>query len=363
LTLKIHVLNVGSGDSTVIEYIDENNTLWAVIDCYKENESHESETLKFLKQKNVTEIYSICLTHPDLDHYNGLLELVDYFSDRGRNLTRFIAPILDHTKYKSIPNSKREEQKLRALYSLLSQLAEKDKIHYDQFGYGQPIFFPYTDKVIALGPLVINTEKYAKQIYEREKKRNIGEKPSKVDKNLLSVIIGIIGPKTLTILCSDATSHIIETTLKRFTGDRKKSNEITLFNFVKVPHHGSAESNYPDLWSHYCIKNISVAGISAGPKYGHPHLEVVKNILESNVKVYCTNKVGCIRSITQNKSVAINESSSTIIEGLQQSTKSINLSATCEPLHGTITFIDDGAEIKIETEYQELPILSLDNPY
>lgn len=83
-SLCVHVLNVGDGDSIVIQFPQVNGKRkFAVVDCYTAN-----KTIKYLEKfkdvygEEVDELEFVCATHPHSDHIMGIPKLLDTFKGR-----------------------------------------------------------------------------------------------------------------------------------------------------------------------------------------------------------------------------------------------------------------------------------------
>lgn len=89
----VHFLNVNDGNCIWIEHHSEHNTIIDISNGQKVNNIFESASLsgnynqkaypvnpiKYLKDRNVSTIFRFVLTHPDMDHMDGIKELFDTF--------------------------------------------------------------------------------------------------------------------------------------------------------------------------------------------------------------------------------------------------------------------------------------------
>ncbi len=71
--LQVHYIDVGQGDSSLIQYNGEN----ILIDSGYRSES--DNVINFLDKKDVNSIKYIVATHPHSDHIGGLAEIIDTF--------------------------------------------------------------------------------------------------------------------------------------------------------------------------------------------------------------------------------------------------------------------------------------------
>jgi competence protein ComEC len=74
--LRIRFLNVGQGDSIILEWQDITDLSWkiGIIDCNLY--LNANPTLSYLIQNNYKEIEFILLSHPHSDHFSGMKALL-----------------------------------------------------------------------------------------------------------------------------------------------------------------------------------------------------------------------------------------------------------------------------------------------
>ncbi|MEO8398948.1 MAG: hypothetical protein ABI550_03935 [Ignavibacteriaceae bacterium] len=349
MTIKIHTFNVSHGDSLIIEINTTKRNYHLVIDCHNPNRNADSPTLNFLKQNRITHLDLVCLTHPDIDHYSGMYQLLEYYSRDSRTIGDFILPILDH-KYLTHLTSKRKEVEIKKLYSLVGDLQSKQKLTIRTAGFNTIILEENEIKIISLSPLGIHFEQYAKQVRKRNLEILENKKPSSINSNLISIVLLIQFDTSNSLLCSDATASMIEGSLKKWVGNAKKEREQIRFNFIKISHHGSKHNHSVHLLKDYTIPTSSNAALSCGAEW--PHQEVIDDLKKYKINTYATNKTGCLRDNLLIKAKDENIPF-TVKEGLD------NLSMqdlVDQHLHGDISFIDDTTQQIIKTQFNILPI-------
>jgi len=84
--IEVHVLDVGQGDSMLLRLPSGG---WGVVDCHMKAGQTEPPALTFLRKRRVRELELVVLTHPDIDHFRGMGDLLNYFSTEGRRVKRF----------------------------------------------------------------------------------------------------------------------------------------------------------------------------------------------------------------------------------------------------------------------------------
>ena len=235
--LSIHTIDVGQGDSILIQTPNNKNIL---IDGGDENSYYIISN--YLKKQNVKNIDYLIATHFDSDHIGGLDNIVENFK-----ISNVYAPNYkcDTISYQNLINSCFNKN------LKLNYLSKGDFIKIED-----------DIKLNVLSPSYIQ------------------------DDNNLNSIVFKINYKNKSFL---------------FTGDAEASNELNLINtyelsdvdFLKVGHHGSGSSTTPEF-----IEEVSpdIAVISCGYKnnYGHPHKSTLDTLEENNVLTYRTDLLGDI---------------------------------------------------------------------
>lgn len=235
--LSIHTIDVGQGDSILIQTPSSKNIL---IDGGDDNSHHIISS--YLKKHNVKNIDYIIATHFDSDHIGGLDNIIDKF-----NVSNIYAPNYesDTVSYQNLINScLNKNLNLQCLSS------------------GDFINIEDNINLAVLAPSYIQEE------------------------NNLNSIVFRLDYKNKSFL---------------FTGDAEANNELNIINsyelndidFLKVGHHGSSSSTTSEF-----VEEVSpdVAVISCGYKnqYGHPHKSTLDTLEKNNVLTYRTDILGNI---------------------------------------------------------------------
>lgn len=260
--LKIHFLNVGKGNCTVIKFPSGN---LAVVDIDNSKIDDDDDVLqdpiKFLNDTYPGQsIFRFVLTHPDMDHMSGLDEL-----HNNRNITNFWDT--DHNKEMDtdkmhLGGYKKED------WEKYQELRTKDENPKTLNFYqgGNPQSYWKEDGVTILGP--------SKAMLE---KANDTE-----EYNHASYVIKIEYEGIKVLLGGDATKDSWKDILE-FHGE-----EALKANVFLAPHHGSPENIEKDVFKH-----ISPQYIIVSDHRGHSYDYSYYNNLASE-KVYSTKHFGNI---------------------------------------------------------------------
>lgn len=242
----IYMLDVGQGDGIVL--INDKHEAFLIDGGSNSRQKvGENVIIPFLKSKGVSDIKGIFVTHPDSDHMNGVLELVN---NSRKECIRI------HNIYVYDESLKIGDYK--ALQDMVSDTNEM-KIYGIRKGYS-----------------IIDDDVRVECIYP--------EGGYSEDSNSNSLVL-LLNYKDLTML---------------ETGDLEESGELEIIgenlqvDVLKVAHHGSASSSCLEF-----LENVNprIALISAGRNnsYGHPHEETLYNLSKLNIPYKCTKEDGAMR--------------------------------------------------------------------
>ena len=348
-SFSIHVLNVGHGDSIILELPDNN---WGVVDCFKTSAEIEPPALNFLKARNVTKLKFVCLTHPHYDHYHGMLDILEYFSSGEREIEYFWDFGIDKKKLKYFKNrfgSEKEYREFLSLYKfILKKVTEDKRIRYRILGLKTDCLDVGSLKLKSYAPISSDVLRY----FEK------WGKDKTIDENLLSIVLVITYGDTNIVLGADTKSW--QEILKNWREDCRQAKRKYKFDFVKVSHHGSREGNDDGLWKSFAVRGKSVAVISTGCKYGSPHKETITSIISSKVKLYSTNFRDFSKPVPRDSLEEYQEKgyvSQSLLEALAASTLPVEDFEIIAPYHGNCsTTVKDNCECLVSPQFDIPPI-------
>ncbi|HBG5343416.1 TPA: MBL fold metallo-hydrolase [Clostridioides difficile] len=235
--LSIHMIDVGQGDSILIQTPTNKNIL---IDGG--DEDSENIITSYLRQKRIKTIDIIIATHPDSDHIGSLDNVIKKF-----NVNSVYMPeqSTDSEAYQNLINSCTDKD------LSIQYLYKDDVLNIDN-----------NINIYVLSPSYIQEES-----------------------NLNSIVFKLTFNDNSFLFMGDAEEENEKEILRSF--------ELNNINFIKIGHHGSNSSSSLEF-----IKKISpdIAAISCGYKnqYGHPHREVINNLKQNHVSIYRTDRIGDI---------------------------------------------------------------------
>ncbi len=245
--LKVNFINVGEGDCILIEAPNKINIL---IDGGGTPQSDfdvgSKIVIPYLRRKGINEIDLLILTHPHLDHLEGLLPVlkefkVDMVLDSGL--------LCDSSEYKKF----------------ISLILEKG-ISYHKAKAGDNFIFSNNLEIFLLNPL------YYSVFYEES------------DFNNASIVVKLFY-KNADFL---------------FTGDIEEAAEKKLLvwqnilqsDILKVGHHGSSTSTNLEFLDKV---NPNIAVITVGKNhFGHPSQKIIERLEDKNIQIYRTDEDGTV---------------------------------------------------------------------
>lgn len=245
--LKVHFIDVGQGDSELIQTPDDKTML---IDTG--TNASTTSLINYLRSRNVSRIDYLVLTHPHEDHIGGADAVIKDFEV----INIYMPKVTATTKtFEDVVNAMRSKG-LKA-----SQPAPGTS-----FALG-------TANCKILGPINTDTDNL----------------------NTYSIILK---------LTYGINSFI-------FTGDAQVSNEEDMINrgynlsadVLKVGHHGSKTSTSQDFLDAANPK-YAVISCAKGNDYGHPHQETMDKLAAKHIPVYRTDECGTIISTSDGRSIS-----------------------------------------------------------
>ena len=234
--MKVHFIDVGQGDATLIQSPDGANIL---IDAG--TKSAGQKVVSFLKSKDVGKLDLVIATHPHEDHIGGMATVLNSFK-----VDRFVDSGRAHTT--------------QTYYNML-QIIDNKNIPFELAAVNKAFYFDNGLKI-----RVVDVDKNAKNI------------------NDASVSVKAIFKNHSALLTGDAEAAAESRMTAR--GGLKS----TVF---KAGHHGSNTSNGVSFLNQVKPQH-TVLSYGANNSYKHPHSQVVTRLKNVGSKVYSTAQSGDI---------------------------------------------------------------------
>lgn len=247
--LKIHVIDVGQGDSILIE--SENKHM--LIDAGERNKGND--VIDYLESIGIKKIDFVIATHPHSDHIGGLADVIRHF-----DIGKVIMPDVVHTS--------------KTFEDMLDAISEK----------GLKITKAKTGSEYSLGNasfviLAPNGSYYSSL-------------------NNYSVVIRLQNGKNSFIFTGDAEllseNEILQTGINLDA------------DVLKLGHHGSSTSSGKQFLD-AVTPDIALISVGEGNQYGHPDDDIIQALNNRNIKLFRTDKQGTIVLTSDGTTITVNK--------------------------------------------------------
>ncbi|MBC8444377.1 hypothetical protein H8D83_02205 [Candidatus Woesearchaeota archaeon] len=276
---------------------------WGIIDScsVKIKKEKINPALEYLKSQKVKNLAFLILTHPHLDHYKGLEDILYYFMgaiDRicyysGAGLEEYARylirkKIINEPGLLGLKNILDLFQKAKESGSNLMRLAERTQIIRKKH-YGNHMI-----EMISLSPSENSEREYCERLYNCipiDKPASIKDL-KKSDQNLISSAIWCEIDDKRFVFGSDLENHS-----SRHSGWNGVLNNKDVPNlsalFVKIPHHGSPNAYNDNIWRVFSKdqKPLSVVTPYSKTTALRPDPNTIKNISKFSKDIYVTSRI------------------------------------------------------------------------
>ncbi|MCR5737469.1 MAG: ComEC/Rec2 family competence protein [Eubacterium sp.] len=238
-------LDVGQGDGIFIHTDSDVNILMDGGSTSVE-EVGKRRITPFLKAKGIREIDYAVISHSDLDHINGLMELLEASDKNGVRVNCLVLPCLKN------PDE---------AYEKLELLARMRQVGVKYIRQGEKW---------TVGDFTLQCV-YPKGTEMLD------------DKNDLSTVLSITYQKFSALLTGDISSEV----------ERQLELPLQKYTILKVAHHGSVYSSCQEFLEN--VKPlISVISVGEQNLYGHPSPKSLERLRKSGTKIYRTDESGAV---------------------------------------------------------------------
>lgn len=279
---EIHVFGGKTGESIAVRL----PAGWGVLDAYAPVGA-VPEVVSYLKERKVEELLFAGLTHPHADHFLGLRRVLTTFptkkffttlTDRA-NLSEFRRAVEEEALGCASPDRSAVVEAQSELARLLSTAEQKTQP--EILSASVPVYRdPDTGTAVsALAPGYRIMKRWLEGL-KRDALILSRDVPCHPRHNLASAVIAIECAGTVALLMGDAEYDSLSLVLS----DRDRRELVGKASLVKMAHHGSATSSFPDLWE--SVPPTSTILCTRSVRHGLPARSAVS--LVGRRPVYCT---------------------------------------------------------------------------
>ncbi|MDE6640729.1 MAG: DNA internalization-related competence protein ComEC/Rec2 [Acetatifactor sp.] len=264
---RVIFLDVGQGDCCLVQTESGVNYLF---DCGSSSRSKVGQyvLLPALKYYGIHKLDGIFLSHPDADHMNGILELLELAEDNHLTVGQLILPAVD------------EDARMKEFGEILAAV---EAMHQSRDGGVRVAWLGAGDSWDCgdVSFLCLNPRKGC----------------SAAGENAYSeCIYGDFGSFSL-LLTGD-----VEGEGEKVLVAELQSREINSVTMLKAAHHGSRNSTSPEFLKQIHSQAV-VISCGQNNRYGHPHEELLKRLEEAGSHVFRTDQGGAVILWTDGKRV------------------------------------------------------------
>ena len=271
---SVHYLDVGQGDAIFLYFPDGKTML---IDTGNGEKQNDDYLAQFFKDFGVSKIDYLILTHPDSDHIGGALNVVENF-EIGKAFIPHILQPENFASFKNVKNLLEQKHVPMEISSMYKNI--KGEEYSVVFLSPYPLDFPNVESS-----------------YEKLN----GTYLTDGDINNASPIIYVEYKNVRFLFTGDAGSSQekivldIEKALKPIFSSLGINLTLNSIDFLKLSHHGSADSNTQEFLNLLKPKN-AIISVGGGNVYGHPSTVVLERLITANPEhnLYRTDVLGTI---------------------------------------------------------------------
>ncbi|MFT4006881.1 MAG: MBL fold metallo-hydrolase [Lacrimispora sp.] len=292
--LRVHFIDVGQGDSTLIE----KDGHFMLIDAGERDQGQV--VVSYLKKQGVGKLDYVIGTHPHSDHIGGLEAVIREF-----DIGKVILPEKEHT--------------IKTYERLLDAIEDKNlKVTLPKVGDSYELG---SASFQILAPI-----------------RDYGD-----NLNNWSVGIRLTYGKNSFVLCGDAE--------KEAEADMAANGLTLKADVLKLSHHGSSTSS-SDQFMDLVDPDYAVISCGKNNDYGHPHKEILEMLKKRNIKAVRTDQLGTIVAVSDGTKVTFPEikgedgKNSSNVQGTESGNKVGSIQGTEPGKSGTTQETKPGSDIR-----------------
>lgn len=278
--LRAIVINVGQGDSMLFQLPLKR---WGLIDCNIASWREFAPVHEVIKKYEVSQLNILALTHPHSDHYLGMPQWIERYRDE---MSEFWDSGLNNREtLVQLKKKRRDGAHLAQIYEWFDH--SRRRLTHRIFRSRKLLLSEPDLEVQCLAPSHFHLSNIEHGIAAYVS----GSRKTLPSLNLASGVVAMFYGKTCLLLGADATGASWQTILEVL---QNRDMPKVFRTIVKVPHHGSRESNPKHAWEylkHRMAATHAIISVSKSNRYSHPHDVTIERLLDLGIEVVCTSGI------------------------------------------------------------------------
>ena len=292
--IDLHVFACGHGDTILVRLPNDRTVL---IDCcLSKSTGALSRFLEFLANLGISRLDYIFQTHPDIDHFLGMTDVLEHFTKDQRSIGTWCDAGVNAQQVRPLVMTDRISRRhYDKLQSLLDKLHARGFI--ESFYEISDQHFPVSPKEtpgVAFVPIAPSATR-KRSLFRTSLEALNDDQNVQLPSNALSVVLVLCvqldGTTWNFLLTADSEPEDLRIALSNWDRYATAMGFLPTIHGTKVSHHGSSHSHVAELCRGKRDSAIDrVAVISAGTRPGLPHCEVLRDYLREEWIVLITTK-------------------------------------------------------------------------
>ena len=292
IRVEICIFACGHGDTILVRLPGDR---WVLVDCYLPKRGGVRDRFfDFVEERGIRSLDYIFQTHPDVDHFHGMDEILRFFSQKGRTVGWWCDGGINARHVEELTwGDALDKRRYERLQRCLDKLDADGAIGFHDVGEGYEPICPkdYKGRIefLAVAPNAGVKRRTARV----DLGRLAADPTAGMQANALSVVLVLslreAGHSCSVFLAADAGGDSLDLALDAWEERADELEHSRKFDVVKVPHHGSIRSHSERTPSiRRDDRNLSVAAISAGTRKVLPDRIVIQEYIDHGWTVMVT---------------------------------------------------------------------------
>lgn len=253
--LTVSFLDVGQGDGIVLEMPRKQGTVCIDGGSSSEKKLAEYVYAPFFRHEGIGKVEYWILTHPDADHYSGMIELLE----SGYEIDHILLP---------------------EVFQSSAFASELERFH--------PVEYIGTGDYMELGEIRLDI------VHPEKKEYADAEANGETDRNELSAVVLLTWGSRSMLFTGDMGIEAEDAVLSELAQKGIGQGLEGHLEILKAAHHGSKFST-SEVFLDRLQPELAVISAGRNNRYGHPHQEVLNRLEAADIGWINTAESGCVQ--------------------------------------------------------------------